>query len=270
MNPFLKKYVVFALIAAATLTATAAMAATGVANTKHNLAIGGPSNVFSAAPASGLTQVCIFCHTPHNAGQNKLLWNKANNSNINFRLYTSSATLTNTVKKFSSLPAGSPSLLCLGCHDGKTAMNILHNTTNGVDPVAAGAIGYPAGSRLIPKQNGQAVPVVMPDPVTDMFTGQTAPAMNIGGPNGSAGDNLTDDHPIGFSYSNAYTDKGVGKGLHDWNGMDSKVRFFGASKRVECSTCHDPHIDPVAYPNQKPFLVKSNVGSALCLTCHDK
>ncbi|MBI2362927.1 MAG: cytochrome c3 family protein, partial [Elusimicrobia bacterium] len=43
------------------------------------------------------------------------------------------------------------------------------------------------------------------------------------------------------------------------------VKVYGETNRVECGSCHDPH------DNQNgKFLVKSNAGAALCLTCHQK
>jgi predicted CXXCH cytochrome family protein len=38
---------------------------------------------------------------------------------------------------------------------------------------------------------------------------------------------------------------------------------------VECASCHDPHVDNIA-GNNPTFLRVSNVGSAVCLACHDK
>src|SRR5690349_14810824 len=51
------------------------------------------------------TEVCVFCHTPHNASPSVPLWNKAYDPATagTYRLYTSSSTLSNTVKKHSSI-----------------------------------------------------------------------------------------------------------------------------------------------------------------------
>ena len=272
MKTFSKKYLVLASVAAGALISTATMAAvpSDVKNTKHNFSMTGGSNVLKAASGSGVTQVCVFCHTPHNAGQTKLLWNKASNASAAFRLYTSSGTLT-TVTKASSLPAGSPSLLCLGCHDGKTAMNILHASSAGIDAATAGVTGYGTGTKLIPWRNifvdNQTTGLVMPDPEWDFFTMSYAPAMNIGG--SATGTDLTNDHPIGFSYSDVLSESAVG--LQSVAYAEGRsIKFFGASKIVECSSCHDPHVDTSGDLTYKPFLVASNTGSALCLSCHDK
>ena len=262
-----------ATIAAVILVSSFAIASVGkVKGSMHDFSVGGGSQVYQSSTYS---QTCVFCHTPHNAGKTGLLWNKAINGNTNFRLYTSSSTLTNTVRKFSSLSAGSPSLLCLGCHDGKTAMNVLHNTGGGAGVNASGA-GYPAGSEYIQTTTTGFGPLVMPKGGFTDFFGNVTPQANLGfeGGNDTKGDNLTDDHPIGFSYTDAVADK-VAAGssaLNAKGSVNSAIRFFGAKNIVECSTCHDPHVDysPGGNPALKPFLVMSNSGSALCLSCHNK
>ena len=42
-----------------------------VMDSKHNLSVGGPGTI----KASTETEVCIFCHTPHNSGPQTPLWN---------------------------------------------------------------------------------------------------------------------------------------------------------------------------------------------------
>lgn len=242
------------------LSASYAMAVGNISATKHNFSSGAGSASLTFNTES---QVCVFCHTPHNAGQSRLLWNKANlSSAITYRLYTSSSTLTSATRS-ASLTADSPSLLCLGCHDGKTAMNVLH-ASSASGTTDAGA-SYPAGSKLM-TANGALLEVKMPatglwNPLLEAYD----PTFALGTSQGAtAGDNLTDDHPIGFSYSAAYAQETSG-GLNNYVGMDSSIRFYGPTKKVECTTCHDPHTDTFAR-----FLVKSNDGSALCLTCHNK
>lgn len=277
MKKLSRKTVVLTTIAAGILASSlAAAAVSNVANTKHNFSNGGNSNNYhnpSTNPSD--SQVCVYCHTPHNAGQTRLLWNKAGGAAINFKLYTSSATITSVTKTQSALTANSPSLLCLGCHDGKTAMNVLHAGGKGVSAASAGLVGYPANSKLA----FGSTPIYMEGPLTDMF-GNSLPSMNLGrasdGSNDMQGDNLSDDHPIGFSYSDAYTEQLAKNGLFDVTTVGTKssnaIRFFGTNNKVECSTCHDPHVDYSASGNPalKPFLVMSNSASALCLSCHNK
>lgn len=239
----------------------------GVAGGKHDFSNAGGSGTYHD-PDVTATQVCVYCHTPHNAGQTRLLWNKDNKSNTTFKLYTSSSTLTNVVKNQSTLPAGSPSLFCLSCHDGKTAINVMHSGGKGAD---ASALGYPAGSRFAFGSSE----ILMPGTFW-IFTDQT-PSMAIGQrgdeiTGAGAGDDLTDDHPIGFSYSDVLSENSAGlKNLAA--AQASGIRFFTAKDRVECSSCHNPHANyegPSGNPALRPFLVRSNAQSGLCLSCHDK
>ena len=258
------------IIAAGVLLGSLAMAQVGnVSNTKHNFAIGGGSGVYQSTTIS---QVCIFCHTPHNAGQSRMLWNKATNGNTIFKMYSSSS-LTNATRAAMKvgLAADSPSLLCLGCHDGKTAMNVLHSVQGGV-----AAPGYGAGAQYIATGATGFAALTMPGPLYDFF-GNISPSMNLGraadGSNDTLGTNLTDDHPIGFSYTAAQTETPArlnSIALIKGNVNTSNIKFFGATNKVECTSCHDPHIDNMAYPLQTPFLVMSNGGSKLCLACHNK
>lgn len=230
-----------------------------VVNTPHNLANGQTVE----------KQVCVFCHTPHNSKTEGPLWNKASKAG-GFKMYTSSSTLTSAAKG-STLTANSPSLLCLSCHDGKTAMNVLHSSTNksAVDAASVGATGYPAGSVLLPVL-GNNSEYLMDGPQPDIVNGGMLPDLRVGN------DDLTNDHPIGFSYIDAYNEELSKNGLNDYNGMDPAVRLFGSTKRIECSSCHNPHIDTdqtnAATPGAtySDFLAVDNKGSALCLTCHNK
>lgn len=244
------------------------------------------------AVTSGASQVCIFCHTPHNASPAVPLWNKVYDpaTAATYRLYTSSSSLSSTVKN-SAITATSESMLCLSCHDGKTAVNVLHNsrarqTTDGNgDAVIDLNIGFdPEG----------------PQAMGDLWVGATSSnPSNLGAVrdvNGKIatssdafnGTNLTDDHPIGFSYQNVLGEPGKSSTLHAL--ADAKangLRFFGPNRdRVECSSCHNPHVyygyglnaaGRVALPgatqpykDRAPFLVRDNNGSALCLGCHIK
>jgi predicted CXXCH cytochrome family protein len=78
-----------------------------VVNTPHNL------NNYPGVSVPG-NQVCLPCHTPHNAllsGEANVLWNHAETTQT-FVMYKSTA----------GQPEG-PSKLCLSCHDGVTAID---------------------------------------------------------------------------------------------------------------------------------------------------
>jgi predicted CXXCH cytochrome family protein len=82
-----------------------------IITTKHNLSISGTGTV----KATTETEICIFCHTPHNSRPVAPLWNR-NDPGLNYTLYTSS-----TLQALPGQPDGS-SVLCLSCHDGTIAL----------------------------------------------------------------------------------------------------------------------------------------------------
>ena len=244
-------------------------------------------NIYAAN--SNATQVCVFCHTPHNAGSTSQLWNQAGyngSAPSSYRMYTS-ATIHSATRS-AKLTASSESMLCLTCHDGKTAINVLHNSLVKDSNI---------GNKEVLDINGMASGAFS---YGDIGFPGLAQHSNIGASRNADttlldpkyGLNLTDDHPIGFSYSAVQTDK-PNELRTVAVASANKVRFFGATSRMECSTCHDPHVFygyvrngasrvPIdttgrgggtlstSVTDRTPFLVRDNNGSALCLACHIK
>ena len=94
---------------------------------KHNLSASGPGPV----KATTLTEICVFCHTPHNANPAVPLWNQSVGGS-NYQPYTSS-----TLQASVGQPTGA-SKLCLSCHDGTVAIG--NTVNNGQIPMAASAL----------------------------------------------------------------------------------------------------------------------------------
>ena len=99
---------------------------------KHNLSITGPGPVKAQAE----TEICIFCHTPHNANPAVPLWNHSMSVGVSYQPYTST-----TLRAAVGLPTGSTKL-CLSCHDGTVAIGSTIN--NG----AKAMIGVDGAGRL--------------------------------------------------------------------------------------------------------------------------
>lgn len=97
-----------------TFAAAAVRADDSVVNSKHDLSARGPGTI----RAHDETQVCVFCHTPHNAVPQTPLWNR-HTPTTHYRVYESS-TLDARVDQ----PSG-PSKMCLSCHDGSLALGAL-------------------------------------------------------------------------------------------------------------------------------------------------
>jgi len=105
------------LIASALLVVTtcAAMAAAQVPvsspSNKHNLSVNGAGPVRS----TDTTEICIFCHAPHNSSPATPLWNQTQ-SGVTYTRYSSSTRAASP-----GAPTGWAKL-CLSCHDGTVAI----------------------------------------------------------------------------------------------------------------------------------------------------
>ncbi len=187
-------------------------------------------------------RACVICHTPHHANTTvpqSPLWNHAVTANT-FTLYSSS-----TLDATPTQPAGI-TRLCLSCHDGTVALD---------------SFGGNTGSSFIRDQTSRNVPIKI-------------------------GTALNHHHPVAIRYDAALAAQDPGLNNPDTTpsglgGTISSDLLFGGI--LECSSCHDVHVPrgsgsctdchdfsyPSYYLNTKS-LVKSNVGSALCFTCHKK
>lgn len=168
------------------------------------------------------TEICIFCHTPHSANPEGPLWNRTN-SGATYVVYATDTMVSNTGQ-----PTGS-SKLCLSCHDGTIALGSLLNlpgaSTSGllnVEGADAGKIGSASASHI--------------------------------------GTDLSDDHPVSFSYSNAFP---ANAEIHDSSTLPPTVKLD--SGVLQCTACHDPH-----GTDFDKFLVASLDSAGLCTTCHKK
>ena len=99
-------------------------------------------------------------------------------------------------------------------------------------------------------------------------TASATPSAVLGSGATLIGTDLTNDHPISFTYSAAGDSQ---SGLHPIatvaTNSSSLLVFYGSgSDQVECATCHDVHNTA----GVAKLLRYSNAGSAMCLDCHNK
>ncbi len=87
------------------------VSAQSIVTTKHNLSVSGTGTV----KATSETEICLFCHTPHNSRPVAPLWNR-NDPGLTYTLYTSSM-----LNALPGQPDGT-TILCLSCHDGTVAL----------------------------------------------------------------------------------------------------------------------------------------------------
>ena len=258
------------------LAAFAPSAFAQITDSKHNLGTT-PKPTATGSSFSGTSEICVFCHTPHGSNETASapLWNKALDS-TGFTLYTVANTKSTSLDG-NVAAIGSVSLACLSCHDGSLAIATMINQP--------GSGGYnPTGA-------------VMPGTWTSSASGNVdlTSGMMKAGVITNLGKNLTNDHPIGIGYcglSSAPSGSTLGSGAGcidpDFNTATKTaagIWFIDDSSdgsrqknelalytrdgddvpRVECGSCHDPHNTA-----NGTFLRKSNAGSGVCLTCHNK
>ncbi|GAB4539306.1 MAG: hypothetical protein Fur0020_08210 [Thermodesulfovibrionia bacterium] len=207
----------------------------GVRDTKHNLSTSGPGEI----KAISETEVCVFCHTPHNASPQAPLWNHdvtAVESYINYW----SETLQAYGSEAEAPPIDGFSKLCLSCHDGTVALGAVMNMEEDIEMVTIPNIVE--GGRLMP------------------------------GARGYLGTDLSGSHPISFIFDEALVSKRNSQpnlSRLNWPINDPDVRLYPTQGGygVQCSSCHDPH-NTKAGPHGPPFWRKSTYDE-VCLVCHE-
>lgn len=217
-----------------------------IVNTKHNMSTSGSGTVKS----TGEQEVCVFCHIPHNSQAGAApLWNRSMSA-ASYTMYNSDYLRRMnypTPTELGTAP-GTPGTLsrqCLSCHDGTVAIGSVY--------VVRGTL---MGATLIPMAN------VNPN--------GTLPATAAG----YIGTDLRGHHPVGIEY-NHLVNKAFGSGnrpieLLATPGVAIKLYTYGGKQYVECSSCHDPHIE-----NGKFLRFSSGTSHGAnvygtCTSCHDK
>lgn len=204
--------------------------------TKHNLSKNGSAGYKSTT----VDEICVFCHTPHNAA-GWPLWNR-NNVSSTYTIYTSK-TFNNAILG-ETISLDNYSKLCLTCHES------LNNIAT-LGPIRA--------------QYQKAIGVNNVKSFASSNTAELDKTM--------LGTDLMNDHPVGFNYAKAatiyplHTKSNVVNAL-GYSGVDSKVFPDG---KMSCVSCHDVHGRLDGSNNVIPVLLKrSNSSSMLCLSCHKK
>jgi len=202
-------------------------AAGDVASTVHNLSVSGPGEVRAVSE----TEVCKFCHVPHNAVVPKPLWGHA----ISTAVYrTAEVTTGRGIRQPAPQPDGS-SRLCLSCHDGTVALGELAGDPR---PISMSSVQYLGPGRPghlgTDLTGGHPISFV----VSDAAVAPAAPGRDMG------------VKPLAVV------------------GGDPDVKLDRLGK-MQCTTCHDPHSDRYYQPGLVPrFWVKPTVGE-VCTTCHE-
>jgi predicted CXXCH cytochrome family protein len=172
-----------------------------------------------------------------------------------------------------TVKATTESQVCLFCHTPHSASPAaaLWNRRDGASTyiaysssTARGAAGQPTGASLLCLSCHDGT-IALGDllsratPLAMAGTVSTMPA----GPN-RLGVDLGDDHPVSFAYTATLAGQRNNELVNPATLASGRVKL-DSSGQLQCTSCHDPHDD-----SNGRFLVKPNVGSGLCITCHQK
>lgn len=186
---------------------------------------------------------CIYCHIPDSV-KAKTAPGKQQIDGWNRFLPMGEIETYDSVTFNGEVRLGSESLLCLSCHDGTMAVDMVVSKPAGWTT----SMDAPMHMRL---DRGGGL-----DKCTQCHDGTTAHRMDTV----IIGRSLMDDHPVGVKYPGLTINEEFFKPSQEGK-FRNGVRLF--NDQVECASCHDVH-----NPDVKPFLRVE--ASELCLTCHNK
>ncbi|NOX75571.1 MAG: cytochrome c3 family protein [Gammaproteobacteria bacterium] len=189
---------------------------------------------------------CVYCHIPpEEVGADPQDfggidgWNRYVPALSNYQLYDS-ATLDNKTSGPNPI-----SMLCLSCHDGTMAIDMVVFRPATFDPAEDNAMHM----RISPDDNIESC--------GKCHNGQIAHDISVK----MLGTDLRNDHPISMQYAGLNFRDVDFRPPDTSNGFDNGVKLYNG--KVECMTCHNVH-DP-----SRELLLRANA-EVLCFTCHIK
>jgi len=243
-----------AMLATAAAGAPNTVGGSGITGTSHDLSTTGVATSFGIdTSATGTNnRICIFCHAPHNTkkpgsvgADGKTydylpLWNHQFSTNTTWVPYTTGSAIVGD--------PGDP-----------------NNPANGIFATADVSGGPGSVSKLCLSCHDGSVAV------SAYGSSPSSGTKMSGNKQIGAGGDLSNHHPIGFNYTDAWTkDLEIADPttvLSSASGIRIKDVLIG--NNMECITCHDVHNSKNEAGAEK-FLWKSDQHSNLCLTCHKK
>lgn len=260
------------------LTAVAApVGGQTVATSPHNLSISGPGPI----RATGESEICLFCHTPHNSSPRKPLWNRRDPA-FNYTPYGST-----TADAAVGQPTGA-AMLCLSCHDGTIALGDVLSRAATID--MNGVTVLPPGTSRLGTNLSDDHPVSFTyDAALAGADGELADPATLVGPVRLEGDQLQctachDPHDnslgdflvattaqsqlCGYCHTtDQWATSSHATSTATWNGVGTDPWFHTPHTTVAdnaCENCHNPH-----NAGGPPRLLNQLTEEDNCLDCHN-
>jgi len=225
-----------------------------IVDSPHNLSATGPGDVRAATEQ----EVCIFCHTPHNASPIQPLWNR----NLPVSAYTIYS--SNALDARPGQPTGA-SKMCLSCHDGTIALGSVVSRDE-IIQMALGITTLPPGSSnlgtdlsddhpisfrfdssLVAKDPHLVPPSQLPDSVR-LDANQELQCTSCHEPHNNV---------YGSFMVMPNNDAALCRSCHT-------ISHTSVRTHEDCRSCHQTHTAPSG-----PYLLRQNRISNTCTTCHD-
>ncbi len=197
-----------------------------VIGTLHNLSVSGPGEIRALSE----TEVCKFCHVPHNAEGATPLWGRP----LSTAQYETPELRVGTGGPVPAPQPDGSSRLCLSCHDGTIALGDVSGAAGRVPMTGPARLGAGRRGFLGTDLSGShPISFVVPDGDLGLETDGGDMALL----------------PLAVVTA------------------DPDVRL-DAEGKMQCTTCHDAHSDGYYRPGQVPrFWVKPSY-EEVCLACH--
>lgn len=240
--------------AALSLAVIASSQTISVVSSPHDLSAGSVASVRAASE----DQVCIFCHTPHNASPIGALWNRSLSPQA-YSVYTSRA-----LDAKPGQPTGS-SKLCLSCYDGTIALGSVLSQSTPIQ-MTGGVTTMPAGTSNI------GTDLRDDHPISFVYDSSLASK------DGRLRDPIGLPHQIKLdsnrelqcttchdAHNNAFGDFLVMRNTASEMCISChQVGRTDIRSHSRCTDCHQSHTAPSG-----PFLLKQATVDLTCLACHD-
>jgi predicted CXXCH cytochrome family protein len=268
------------LIIITTFCFLAKVEAQSIVTTKHNLSVSGSGTV----KATSETEICLFCHTPHNSRTVAPLWNR-NDPALTYTLYQSSM-----LNALPGQPDGT-SILCLSCHDGTVALGSVLSRPSAISMTTTGGF-LPSGVSNLSQnlRNDHPVSFVY-DAALATADGQLKPPSGISPPVAlksgkvqctSCHDphkNILSDFLVATSVNSNlcnschqrtyWTASSHSTSTKTWNGTAPDPWPYTQPTMTTvaqnaCESCHNPHNG-----GSNVMLLKYQAEESNCLDCHN-